>query len=85
MKRKPPFSINLSIFLHDQDQKVNISEQRDLTSRSRVWSVTFFKKNSPHFDQKGKTSQKRTARESTIKRSKVHLATSGNRVWPVTF
>ena len=37
----------------------------------------------PHFDRKGKHSQKRT-RESTILKSKVYLATSGSRVWPVT-
>ena len=37
----------------------------------------------PHFDQKGKYSQKR-AWECTILKSKVHLATSGSRVWPVT-
>ena len=37
----------------------------------------------PHFDRKGKYSQKRT-RESTILKSKVHLGTSGSRVWPVT-
>ena len=36
-----------------------------------------------HYDRKGKYSQKRT-RESTILKSKVHLATSGSRVWPVT-
>ena len=33
--------------------------------------------------EKEKFSQKRT-RESTILKSKVHLATSGSRVWPVT-
>ena len=37
----------------------------------------------PHYDRKGKYSQKRT-RENTILKSKVHLATSGSRVWPVT-
>ena len=37
----------------------------------------------PHYDRKGKYSQKRI-RESTILKSKVHLATSGSRVWPVT-
>ena len=39
--------------------------------------------NSQHYDRKGKYSQKRT-RESTILKSKVHLVTSGSRVWPVT-
>ena len=37
----------------------------------------------PHYDRKGKYSQKRI-RESTILKSKVHLATSGSRVWSVT-
>ena len=37
----------------------------------------------PYFDRKGKYSQKITW-ESTILKSKVHLGTSGSRVWPVT-
>ena len=61
--------VNLSIDLDDQDK----NGQQQQSARE----IT------PHFDRKGKYSQKRT-RESTILKSKVHLATSRSRVWPVT-
>ena len=61
-------------------KRETLSVSRKISPAEVVFGLSpFLKKELTAFDQKGNVSQKRT-RESTIKRYKVDLATSGNRV-----